>query len=51
VRTDPARYRPADSHAPAPDVRRIRDEIGWRPVIGFEQTVGDILDDWRSRIG
>jgi GDP-4-dehydro-6-deoxy-D-mannose reductase len=51
VRTDPARYRPADSHAPAPDLRRLREDIGWRPTIALEQTVADILDDWRRRIG
>jgi GDP-4-dehydro-6-deoxy-D-mannose reductase len=51
VRTDEKRYRPNDAFAPAPDTRRIRDEIGWRPTIPFEQTVKDILDDWRTRIG
>jgi GDP-4-dehydro-6-deoxy-D-mannose reductase len=51
VRTDPSRYRPADSFSLIPNVSRIRDEIGWRPEIGFEQTVSDILADWRARIG
>jgi GDP-4-dehydro-6-deoxy-D-mannose reductase len=50
VRIDERRYRPNDAFAPSPDTGRIRDEIGWRPRIPFEQTVRDILDDWRTRI-
>lgn len=50
VRTDPNRFRPIDALAVGPDTRRIQSEMGWRPVIKFEQTVQDVLDDWRVRL-
>ncbi len=50
VRTDPSRFRPIDAYALGPDVRRIQNEIGWRPTIELDQTVQDILEDWRHRL-
>jgi nucleoside-diphosphate-sugar epimerase len=30
-------YRKDEVWAPAPDIRRIREHIGWQPVIGLQQ--------------
>ncbi len=50
VEVDPARYRPGSSGVIIPDARRLRAATGWSPAIPFEQTIADILDDWRVRI-
>ncbi len=48
VRVDPARLRPNDTPIVLGDCRRLRDELGWRPQIPFEQTLRDLLDYWRD---
>jgi GDP-4-dehydro-6-deoxy-D-mannose reductase len=50
VKVDPARLRPVDVPEVVADAGRIRHELGWEPRIPFEQTVADLLDDWRRRI-
>jgi len=50
VRRDPAKFRPVDAPVVVPDVTRIREATGWEPTISFEQTIGDILEYWRSRV-
>lgn len=49
VRVDQARYRPNDTPLLLGDPTRIQTELGWRPEIPFDQTLDDLLDDWRSR--
>ena len=49
VRVDPKRYQTNDLPVLVGDPSRIRDELGWSAEIPIEQTVGDLLDDWRSR--
>jgi len=49
VKTDPARYRPNDQPLVLGDPRRIQDELGWRAEIPVEQTIDDLLADWRRR--
>lgn len=49
VKTDPARYRPNDQPLVLGDPRRIQHELGWRAEIPVEQTIDDLLADWRSR--
>ena len=51
VRVDPARLRPSDYPLLLGDRGRITAEIGWEPRIGLEETLRDLLDDWRSRLG
>lgn len=51
VRVDPARLRPSDYPLLLGDRRRITAEVGWEPRIGLDETLGDLLDDWRSRLG
>jgi GDP-4-dehydro-6-deoxy-D-mannose reductase len=50
VRLDPARMRPADIPTVVCDATRFRAATGWRPSISLEQTLADVLDDWRSRV-
>lgn len=48
--TDPEKFRLADTPVSFGDPARIREATGWQPSIPFEQTVADVLDDWRMRV-
>lgn len=50
VQPDPQRMRPADVPVIACDASRFRRRTGWQPNIPLEQTLRDILDDWRTRV-
>lgn len=50
VETDPARMRPSDTPRSAGDAARARAMLGWRPQIGWETTLADLLDHWRARV-
>ncbi len=47
---DPARLRPSDVETMYGDPSKFIAATGWRPEIKFEQTMKDLLDDWRSRV-
>lgn len=51
VRQDPARMRPSDVPLRVGDAAKLRACTGWEPTIPFEQTLLDILNDWRQRFG
>jgi GDP-4-dehydro-6-deoxy-D-mannose reductase len=51
VRQDPARMRPSDVPRRVGDASKLRQHTGWEPVIPFEQSLIDILNDWRQRLG
>jgi len=51
VRQDPARLRPSDVLLMLGDATNFRARTGWTPEIPFEQTLRDLLDDWRAHIG
>jgi GDP-4-dehydro-6-deoxy-D-mannose reductase len=51
VREDPARLRPSDVPVLLGDAGRIRRAVGWHPELPFEQTLRDVLDYWRGRVG
>ena len=51
VREDPARLRPSDVPVLIGDASKIRETLGWESRIPFEQTLRDLLEYWRSRIG
>ena len=51
VETDPERLRPIDADLQVPDTTKFRHHTGWTPQIPFEQTMRDLLDYWRERIG
>ena len=42
--------RPVDIPVLRGDNRRLRDATGWKPEIPLEETLGDLLDDWRNRL-
>lgn len=48
VEVDPARLRPSDNPVIAGDRSRITAETGWQPEFPIEQTLSDLLNDWRS---
>ena len=50
VEFDPERMRPSDTPVVYCDAKKLRDATGWTPSISFEQTLRDVLDDWRARI-
>ncbi len=50
VETDPDRYRPADVPIIYGSYRKLEAAIGWRPEIPFEQTLRDVLNEWRARV-
>ena len=49
-RTDPSKFRVADTPISFGDASRIRQATGWEPRIPFEQTVADILNYWREKV-
>lgn len=49
VQPDPARMRPADVPLVVCDNSLFRAHTGWVPEIPLEQTLLDILNDWRAR--
>jgi len=50
VEPDPARMRPAETPLVVADIERFRAETGWSPQITLEQTLADILTDWRTSV-
>ena len=51
VQTDPVLHRPHDAAVLVGDNRRLVRTTGWHPSIPLEQTLADLLDDWRARVG
>jgi GDP-4-dehydro-6-deoxy-D-mannose reductase len=50
LKTDPSLERPVDVPVLRGDNARIRAATGWAPTIPLEQTLADLLEDWRRRI-
>jgi GDP-4-dehydro-6-deoxy-D-mannose reductase len=50
LKTDPALERPVDVPVLRGDNARLRAATGWEPSIPIEQTLADLLDDWRRRL-
>lgn len=50
IRVDEARFRPHDVPLLVGDPRRIREDLGWSPVIPLDQTLDDVLEYWRGEI-
>jgi GDP-4-dehydro-6-deoxy-D-mannose reductase len=48
--TDPDLLRPVDTPVLRGDCTRLRDATGWSPEITLDQTLADVLDDWRKRL-
>ena len=51
VKVDPARLRTVDQPLLVADPGKLRAATGWEPVFGMEQTLTDMLDDCRGRLG
>ena len=49
VERDEALMRPSDVAVTRGDAGRARALLGWRPTISWEQTLRDVLDDYRRR--
>jgi GDP-4-dehydro-6-deoxy-D-mannose reductase len=49
VESDPARMRPSDNPVIYGSNQKISDATGWQPEISIEQTLADVVSDWRSR--
>jgi GDP-4-dehydro-6-deoxy-D-mannose reductase len=50
VRVDPERLRPADVPVLVGDPTRLKAATGWQPQIPIEQSLCDLLNDWRARV-
>ncbi|MGI8586416.1 MAG: GDP-mannose 4,6-dehydratase [Chloroflexia bacterium] len=50
VERDPARLRPSDVPRIVCDPARFHERTGWLPEIGLEESLADILNDWRNRV-
>jgi GDP-4-dehydro-6-deoxy-D-mannose reductase len=48
--TDPALMRPSDVPVFVGDATRLREATGWEPEVPLEETLSDVLDDWRARL-
>jgi len=48
IETDPARMRPTDRSVG--DASRLRAATGWEPRVAFDDTLAELLQDWRRRI-
>jgi GDP-4-dehydro-6-deoxy-D-mannose reductase len=50
IRVAESRLRPAEIQAAIGDATRARDLLAWSPRIAWQQTIADVLADWRQRI-
>jgi GDP-4-dehydro-6-deoxy-D-mannose reductase len=50
VQVAPERLRPMDPAALVANPTRLRRTTGWEPTIPFEQSLADLLDDFRQRL-
>ncbi len=50
LRVDENRLRPSDVPAQVGDPSRLRAATGWQPRIPLEETLADLLADWRARV-
>lgn len=50
IEQDRDRLRPSEQRRVFGSFEKLRRDTGWRPAIPIEQTLHDILDDWRKKI-
>jgi GDP-4-dehydro-6-deoxy-D-mannose reductase len=46
---DPERHRPVDVPVLRGDCTKLHAATGWQPEIPLDQTLADVLDDWRTK--
>jgi len=51
IKVDPSRVRATDIRIACGNAARARELLGWKPVIPWEQTLRDVLEECRARIG
>jgi len=49
VETDPAKIRPVDVPVIEADITKLKEATGWEPEIPLEQTIEEVLADWREQ--
>ncbi|MBN1873669.1 MAG: GDP-mannose 4,6-dehydratase [Anaerolineae bacterium] len=50
IERDTDRYRPADVPIIYGSADKLKQDTGWVPEIPFQQTVSDVLEEWRTKI-
>jgi GDP-4-dehydro-6-deoxy-D-mannose reductase len=50
VKVDQERFRPVDIPSLYGDYSLLHERTGWRPEFSIEQTLNDVLDEWRQRV-
>jgi nucleoside-diphosphate-sugar epimerase len=50
LETDPTRLRPSDIPTASGNAERAQQLLGWQPRISWQQTLRDVLADWRTRV-
>lgn len=50
IEQEPARLRPLDISVLIGDASKLKSTTGWRPEVPLEQTLRDVLDNWRQRV-
>jgi GDP-4-dehydro-6-deoxy-D-mannose reductase len=50
LESDPSKFRVADTPISYGSNEKIKQHTGWQPQIPFEQTIKDILDEWRAKV-
>lgn len=51
VEIDAGRLRPIDADLQVPDCRKFKAHTGWEPEITFDETMLDLLNYWRGKVG
>ena len=49
IETDPKKLRPLDLPVIEADIQKLQEVTGWKPQISLEDTIRDILEDWREK--
>jgi GDP-4-dehydro-6-deoxy-D-mannose reductase len=50
VEMEPVRLRPTDVERVVGNAARAQRDLGWTPVVPWDETLDAVLNDWRSRI-
>ena len=50
VEIDPDRYRPADVPIIYGSAEKLTADTGWTPCFSIDDTIRDVLDEWRERV-
>jgi len=50
IRLDTERLRPSDVPALVGDPGKLKQATGWEPALSLEETLRDLLQDWRARV-